>query len=158
MKEFKVRLLSYTDNPQLLSVAGALACFEEKSSDKILKELNAMEPEERKEKERRVLKNSFGRGHGAVGDQNYFIFSIENLPRVATLFLCASEYLSHLQQSLRRATASRGFYLPEVIKNSDLGKKAEEVHCIPRRTSKQVEMLVNYVIYGAWLKILAFLL
>lgn len=127
MKEFKVRLLSYTDNPQLLSVAGALACFEEKSSDKILKELNAMEPEERKEKERRVLKNSFGRGHGAVGDQNYFIFSIENLPRVATLFLCASEYLSHLQQSLRRATASRGFYLPEVIKNSDLGKKAEEV-------------------------------
>lgn len=127
MKDFMVRLLSYTDDPQSLSVAGALGCFEEKSSGIILNELNIMTSEARRKKERGVLKNSFGRGHGAVGDQNYFIFSIENLPRVATLFLCAPEYLSHLQQSLRRATASRGFYLPEVIKSSDLAKRVEEI-------------------------------
>lgn len=125
MNEFKVRLLGYTDNPQSLSVAGALSCFEEKSSNVVLNELNAMSPEARRKKEKGVLKNSFGRGHGAVGDQNYFIFSIENLPRVATLFLCAPEHLSHLQQSLRRATASRGFYLSEQIKKSDPHRTVE---------------------------------
>lgn len=126
MDEFKVRLLGYTDNPQSLSVAGALGCFEEKSSNVILDELNAMSSEARRKKEKGVLKNSFGRGHGAVGDQNYFIFSIENLPRVATLFLCAPEHLSHLQQSLRRATASRDFYLPEQIKKSDSCRTVEK--------------------------------
>ncbi len=127
MTEFKVELVGYTSNPQLLSVAGALGCFEEKSSAQIMEELRMLPEEKRKIKEGRVLKNSFGRGHGSVGDQNYFIFSIEDLPRAATFQLCLPEYLSHLQQSLRRAKASRGFYLPKTIKQSNLVDKVNKI-------------------------------
>lgn len=126
MADFKVTLFGVTANPQTLSVVGALGCFEEKSSAQLMEELLALPGEQRLKKERGVLKNSFGRGHGSVGDQNYFIFSIEDLPRAATFQLCLPEYLAHLQQSLRRAKASRGFYLPEVIKNSCLASKVEE--------------------------------
>ena len=116
--DFKARLLSCTENPQTISVAGALGCFEENSSYQLLNDLQRMPGDQRLKKELGVLKNSFGRGHGSVGDQNCFIFSIEDLPRAATLFLCSPEYLSHLQQSLRRAKASRGFHLPDAIKGS----------------------------------------
>jgi thymidylate synthase (FAD) len=127
MNDLKVELLNAMGNPQSLSVAGALGCFGEQSSGYFLEQLNAMDSEARAKKEEKVLRKSFGIGHGAVGDQGCFAFSIENLPRVATLFLCAPEYLSHLQQSLRRAVASRGFYLPDVIKNSDLAEEVKKV-------------------------------
>lgn len=127
MSDFKVTLIGLTEEPELLSAAGALGCFEEKSSAQILQELKALPREQREKKVRAVIKNSFGRGHGSVGDQNYFIFCIEDLPRAATLHLCLPEYLAHLQQSLRRTRASRGFYLPEVIKRSRLAGKTEEI-------------------------------
>mgnify|MGYP000624972087 CR=1 FL=1 len=127
MADFKVKLLGYPKNPQTLAVAAALGCFEEKSASQILDELLILPEEERLKKERAVLKNSFGRGHGSVGDQIHFTFNIEDLPRLSTLLLCLPEYLEHLQQSLRRAKASRGFYLPEAIKSSKLAGKAEKL-------------------------------
>jgi len=127
MDEFKVKILGCTGDPQLISTAGALGCFEEESSSQIFEDLTGLPEDKRLKKEKVVLKNSFGRGHGSVGDQNYFIFSIEGLPRAATLQLCLPEYLAHLQQSLRRANASRGFYLPEAIKKSSLVTRTEEI-------------------------------
>jgi len=127
MTDFKVTLLGMTENSQTISVAGALACFEEKSSVQLAEELLNLPEEQRLKRERGTLKNSFGRGHGSVGDQNYFIFSIEDLPRAATFQLCLPEYLAHLQQSLRRAKASRGFYLPGAIRHSKLAEEAKKV-------------------------------
>lgn len=127
MADFKVNLTGLTDDPQLHSVAGALGCFEEKSSAEIYKDIHALVSSDGMAKIRPVLKNSFGRGHGSVGDQNHFIFSIEDLPRAATLQLCSPEYLAHLQQSLRRATAERGFHLPEAIKKSSLADRTEKL-------------------------------
>lgn len=126
MADFKVKLID-PQNAQTLAVAAALGCFEEKSAWQIMDELLALPEEERIKKEKAVLKNSFGRGHGSVGDQAHFTFNVEDLPRAATLLLCLPEYLEHLQQSLRRAKASRGFYLPEAIKNSKLANKAEKL-------------------------------
>lgn len=126
-KDFKVKVIGVTEDPQLLSVAGALGCFEEKSSDALIGELLSLPMEQRLKKERAVLRNSFGRGHGSVGDQNHFIFSIENLPRLATLQLCQPHYLAHLQQSLRRAKASRGFHLSEAIQNSQYKEAVEKL-------------------------------
>lgn len=125
MTDFRVKLI-HSENQQTLAVAAALGCFEEKPADQLMEELLALPKEGRKKKERAVLKNSFGRGHGSVGDQTHFTFIIENLPRLATLQLCLPEYLEHLQQSLRRAKASRGFFLPEVIRKSKLAGKTEK--------------------------------
>jgi thymidylate synthase (FAD) len=105
--------------PDAISTAGAMGCFEEKSSSEILKKLEKSSPKERIKIEERVHANSVGRGHGSVLDQSFFTFSIENVPRLVTLQLCALEYLSHLQQSLRRAEAKH-FYIPLAIKESKL--------------------------------------
>jgi len=127
MKDFKVTLLDYIRNAQTVSVAGALGCFEEQSSAQIFRKLQSLPEEERLKKEKGVLKRSFGAGHGSIGDQSFFIFSIKDLPRLATLQLCLPEYLAHLQQSLRRARASRGFYLSDQIENSRMKEKVNRV-------------------------------
>jgi len=116
MSDFKVKLMAVTSDPQLIATAGALGCFEEDASYEILEELLTLPPDERDKKSKAVLKNSFGMGHGSVGDQCCFIFSIKDLPRAATLQLCLPEFMAHLQQSLRRAKPERGFFLPEIIK------------------------------------------
>ncbi len=127
MDDIKVSLMSYTPDPQTSSVAGALACFEEASSLELWQDLRLLPGDKRGKKERAVLKNSLGRGHGSVGDQNCFIFSIQDLPRLATLFLCLPGFLAHLQQSLRRASASRGSYLPLAIRESEFASEVEDV-------------------------------
>ena len=82
--------------PEQLSAYGAFGCFEEKSA---LGVYETTPPEKRAKKEEIVLRESSGRGHGSVADQNSFTFTIENLTRAATLQLCLPHYLSHLQQS-----------------------------------------------------------
>ena len=127
MADLEVKLKGCLPYTQTLTTAAALGCFEEKSTHQLMEELLALPEEERRKKERAVIKNSFGRGHGSIGDQSCFVFSIENLPRAATLQLCLPEYLAHLQQSLRRADADRGYYLPEAIKRSALRNKTEQL-------------------------------
>lgn len=102
--------------PEELSAFGALGCFEERTPTQLYEEMKkTKKPEEIELKKEKILENSAGKGHGAVTDPNSFIFEIEDLTRAATLQLCQPQYLSHLQQSLRRASATRGYYLPEVI-------------------------------------------
>jgi len=105
--------------PEEIAIYGALGCFEEKSPLQLYQEdkkkLSKKKFEKKKEK---ILQETSGRGHGSVLDQNRFTFVIENIPRLATLQLCLPQYLEHLQQSLRRAKADRGFYLPKAIENS----------------------------------------
>jgi len=47
MSDIKVELIGCTQDPQLLSVAGALGCFEEKSSMQLMEELNALPEDQR---------------------------------------------------------------------------------------------------------------
>jgi len=101
------------------SVYGALSCFEEKSSRQLLEEDLNTDLDKFNEKKEKILNETSGRGHGSVLDQNSFLFVIEDLPRLATLQLCLPQYLSHLQQSLRRVSAERGFYLPKQVENMD---------------------------------------
>jgi thymidylate synthase (FAD) len=96
---------------------GAKGCFSEKSSSDIHSDEKFKEDSEaRKDK---IFAETSGRGHGAVLDQSAFCFSIDNLTRASTLFLCAPEYASHLQQSLRRATAERSFFMPDSLSGTE---------------------------------------
>lgn len=126
MYERKVELVAWLQNPGInwdaedSASCGARGCFSEKNSIEIHEgEVNDPNYEGRKEN---IFKETSGRGHGAVLDQSSFVFSIDNLTRASTLFLCCPEYGAHLQQSLRRATAERGFHLPESLKNTEAEK------------------------------------
>lgn len=88
--------------------SGARSCFSELSSDRIQKQERLLEDFEKRREI--IFKETSGRGHGAVLDQAEFEYSIDNLSRASTLFLCGPQYAEHLQQSLRRATAERGFF------------------------------------------------
>lgn len=129
MDKMKIQLIDSLGDSELDCVAGALGCFEEKSSGQIRNELEVFSREHGEEeylkKVKGVMKNSFGRGHGSVGDQSDFVFSLENVPRSVTLQLCLPEFLEHLQQSLRRAKPERGFYIPSEIVNSAMGDKVQ---------------------------------
>src|SRR3989344_5616031 len=108
-------------NSEEISLIGALSCFEEKSALEMwLDYKNRLESGELSKDEfnkikEKIFKETSGRGHGSVSDQNSYTFCIENVPRLFTLQICQPEYLAHLQQSLRRATADRGFYIPKSI-------------------------------------------
>ena len=122
--EKKVELVAWLQNPEKSwdaedsASCGARGCFDEKSSADIHeKEIERLKEEYESRKEN-IFRETSGRGHGAVLDQSAFAYSIDNLTRASTLFLCAPQYASHLQQSLRRATAERGFYLPKNLEGT----------------------------------------
>ena len=143
----KVELIGVLKHPEDNSwdsddypVSGAMGCFAEKSSSDIhrkhsideepyivgkgdkKRELNWDQTQEL------IMKETSGRGHGAVLDQPVFSFSIDNLSRASTLFLCEPEYASHVQQSLRRATAERGFVPIKDSEGNDLMERQFELY------------------------------
>lgn len=97
-------------DPKEAAVIGALGCNDQRSTKDILGDLRNGQINANA-----VLKNSLHRGHGSVGDQAEFIFSLENVPRLMTLFLCSTQYGEHLQQSQRRVTADPDFELSRGI-------------------------------------------
>ena len=112
----KVTLLE--GNQQYIAVAGALGCASDRSSADICAELNQMEKGDAQARCVKVLAGSFGRGHGSVGDQANYTFSLEGVSRLVTLFFCQSTHSSHLQQSLRWTKAG-GFVLPSQVEQCD---------------------------------------
>ena len=144
--EKNIKLIGFLQNskegwkPEDYTVSGAMGCFAEESSSDIHKRHSInQEPyvigkgEKRKELDwnetkELILKETSGRGHGAVLDQEEFSFSIDNLTRASTLFLCGPEYGEHLQQSLRRADAERGFFEIKTNGANELMKKQFELY------------------------------
>jgi thymidylate synthase (FAD) len=123
--------------PDTIPAFDAFACFKNEPPSRLLNRTPKSKIKQRAEK---VLDRSFGRGHGAVADKSAFEFEINRVPRLTTLHLCTPEYLSHLQQSMRRgwrrkfkfddgfgdvskqARAKRGsdYFLPEAVLRSPI--------------------------------------
>ncbi len=119
----KIKLIGWLQNPREnwdaedFASCGARGCFYDKSSDEIHRsEIQKPDYVDRKEM---IFRETSGRGHGAVLDHSGFVFSLKDVSRATTLFLCSPQFTSHLQQSLRRASANRGFYLPESLRGSE---------------------------------------
>lgn len=106
-----VKLIARYSDPDRVAAAGAYGCKEQRSATQIYNSLKYDKNDKEQKREETVFKHSIGNGHGSVADQAYFTYSIEDLPRAATLQLCLPEYLAHLQQSLRFANADRGYYI-----------------------------------------------
>jgi thymidylate synthase ThyX len=110
--------------PEQVAAYGAATCFEERTSLELYTgDLEDKTQEQLAEIIERMMRETSGRGHGSVLDQSAFTFVIKGLPRLATLQICSPQYLMHLQQSLRRASAESGYFLPEAILNSDLARE-----------------------------------
>lgn len=107
--------------PKEIAVAGTLGCTSTKSSAEILTDLQSLDELSRNQKCENILKNSFGRGHGAVGDQTNFTFSLSDVTRLTTLFLCQSPFASFLQQSMRHVKTG-GYKLPESLLSKKYAK------------------------------------
>ncbi len=133
VNQLDVKLIAYTRGdkevgPEEICAFSAMGCHSEESSINLITEfLNTKNKEEIKETCKAVFDKSAAIGHGSVLDQAYFTFSIENLPRLATLFICTPEYLSHLQQSMRFVSAKKGYSVPESITNSNMNNKTEKI-------------------------------
>ncbi len=124
-----VKLLATLNGDEMassdLGVYGAMGCFlEDSSAEAFNKDKASLSNDEFLKKRERIMRETSGRGHGSVLDQNAFTFSLDNVTRATTLLLCAPEYLMHLQQSLRRASATRGYRLPDSIISSSLKAEA----------------------------------
>lgn len=127
-------------SPEDFAAYAAASCFEKKSSYEIMKDplrwvaekvnsrnnnhskdclhILAGARTELRKRLNEIPKQSVGRGHTAVLDQSLFSYSISDAPRETTMQLCLPEYLMHDQQSMRRVTGERGFYLSNSIKDS----------------------------------------
>lgn len=102
--------------PDAIVAFAAMGCFEASTSSELLRRMSkALSDRKLRKRIDSVLNNSFGRGHGAVADKSAFDFEIEGIPRIATLQLCQPQFLSHLQQSLRRVNVRNGYYLPDAF-------------------------------------------
>lgn len=105
------------------AVYGAYGCFEEHASFEIY---NSDYLLEKSRSHSKIFDETAGRGHGSVTDQTSFIWSMKNVTRATTLLLCSPQYMSHLQQSLRRAHADKGFHIPQILTNPEY-KEAVEI-------------------------------
>ena len=134
-KKPKIELISYTHRkgfkdygPDEISAFGALACFEQKPGTVLYDDMWLVNPKEKvNEKAEKVIQASIGKLHGAVADQNAFVLENAGLSRATTLFMCSPQYLSFLQQSLRRADADNWYELPDSILSEKIKEQAVKV-------------------------------
>ncbi len=109
------------ENPRFCSedasAFGAMSCFSRDTSIALFEKKAAKHQtnEELAKFREGVLSNSIGKGHLAVLDPSQYLIACEDIPRLATLFLCSDQYRTHLQQSLRRVDIEENdLFLPEV--------------------------------------------
>lgn len=98
--------------PGDIVVAAARGCVNKESARELLSEnMKGL---------RKTLEQSIGKGHYAVLDQACLQIQFEEVSRIATMALCESPYLSHLQQSMRFVELSEdgGYFVPTEIRNS----------------------------------------
>jgi len=79
------------------------------------------------EKNEHMLDETVGSGHLAALDQSgFYTFSLENVTREVTLFLCAPHYTSHMQQSLRIVEPT-GVYISRSIRGTKFERRLKEI-------------------------------
>ena len=138
----EVRLIGYTKgygkysnlSPDEIAAYAAGADFVSESltelyeNDMKLIKHGELTEEKRQKKIDRILNESYGRGHGSVGDQIHFNIEIKNCTRSFTLFDTSSEFAEHEQQSFRRTDSSKGVFASEAVRDSSHFKDFKETN------------------------------
>lgn len=113
----KVKLLSYTKNPEQTCVAAIRQCYSEIGAAKINKNIT-------QDLKKKLLKQIIGSGHTSTLEHANFTFAIEGISRVCTHQLVRHRIASYSQQSQRYVKAGDRFvYItPPALKNSQIFK------------------------------------
>ena len=110
---------NYDFNPNAIPAYVALGCKSTETPSKLVYNDRNMDPLKQAKKIERITKETSGRGHLSTREFSEFLFELENVPRLVTLHLCQNMHLSPMQQSMRFTDATRGYYLPESLKNDE---------------------------------------
>ncbi|PIP17345.1 MAG: thymidylate synthase (FAD) [Candidatus Portnoybacteria bacterium CG23_combo_of_CG06-09_8_20_14_all_37_13] len=109
----KVKLLSYTKNPEETCVAAIRQCYSEIGASEIHKNItNSLK--------KRLLKQVITSGHTSTLEHAGFTFAIEGISRACTHQLVRHRIASYSQQSQRYVQAGKNFkyIIPPAIKNN----------------------------------------
>lgn len=125
----KVKLLSYTKNPEQTCVAAIRQCYSEIGASEIHKNIT---PSLKKE----LLKQIIGSGHTSTLEHASFTFAIEGISRACTHQLVRHRIASYSQQSQRYVKVGENFQyiIPPAIKNN---KKALKIFKANIESSKK---------------------
>jgi len=117
----KVKLLSYTPNPEILCAAAALTSSRRRGASESVKDLDL-------EKARRIIRRVMSYGHYSVIEHASFTFSLEGVSRALTHQLVRHRLASYTQQSQRYVAYNtlEHYVVPETIKQNEEARKIFE--------------------------------
>jgi thymidylate synthase (FAD) len=122
VKQMKVKLLRYTEDPELLCGAAALTSSKSGSPSENFEKMDI-------ERAKQIIKRVTGYGHASVIEHASFTFSLEGVSRAMTHQLVRHRIASYTQQSQRYVTYDtlEKYVTPKSIaENADAKKIFEE--------------------------------
>jgi thymidylate synthase (FAD) len=106
----KVKLLSYTNQAEVLCATAARTCYSSDAPSKILENLDETKAE-------RFIDNVVGMGHHSIIEHAYYTFSLEGVSRAMTHQLVRHRLASFSQQSQRYVSLlSPEYVMPPTVK------------------------------------------
>ena len=118
----KVRLLRYTNDPEVLCGAAALTSTRSGSPSEALRKMDT-------ETAKKLIKRVTGYGHASVIEHASFTFSIEDVSRAMTHQLVRHRIASYTQQSQRYVTydtVENYVTPPSITRNAEAKKRFDE--------------------------------
>lgn len=111
----RVRLLSYTKNPEQTCVAAIRQCYSELSAFEIKKNIT-------ESLKKRLLKQVIASGHTSTLEHANFTFAIQGISRVCTHQLVRHRIASYSQQSQRYVKMGENFdyIIPPILRNNKI--------------------------------------
>lgn len=137
----KVKLLSYTNQPQKVIYAAARQCYSKHSAYQIYTDENKISGEKLKE----FLNHLIARGHVSPFEHVSFTFAVEGVSRACTHQLVRHRVASYSQQSQRYVSMDEfEFIIPQAIaKNQKAKKRFIEAMDYIKKTYKEMKKVLE---------------
>ena len=135
----KLKLLSYTSNPELIIAAAAKLCYAGCSIDELFDKLNS-------ENIDFFINNLFDMGHESPFEHVNFVFAVEGVSRILEQQLTRHRIASYSIQSGRYVDRNNAeFYMPADIKNCEEAKDLfnEVIVLAKENYSKIINLLLD---------------
>ena len=119
--KLNVKLLKYTENPEITVATAAHLCYANSKIDELQKKMNSTYAE-------KLIKHLIESGHYSVLEHASFTFGVEGISRTLTHQLVRHRIASYSQQSQRYVNEKEFAYVipPKIKADSEMNKKFEE--------------------------------